>query len=81
METALKTLDPKILLLGNIDPVNVLKMGTETEVREHTMELLYQTRNFRNFILSSGCDIPPGTPLDNLNILFSAVSEFNREQG
>ena len=79
IEIALNTLDSNILVFGNIDPVNILKMGTEAEVKEHTMKLLHQTSRFKNFILSSGCDIPPHTPLENLQALFAAVTEFNQK--
>jgi len=47
-------------------------------VGETTRALLEATRNYKNFIISSGCDIPPGTPLANLNAFYRAVAEFNK---
>lgn len=42
-------------------------------------EALDATRGYRNFIISSGCDIPPGTPLPNLEAFYSVVRiERNR---
>ncbi|HBQ63501.1 MAG TPA: methyltransferase, partial [Clostridiales bacterium] len=48
-----------VLAMGNIDPARVFKNGTVQDVREKTHELLVKTANYKNFVLSSGCDIPP----------------------
>ena len=41
------------------------------------MELLEQTFSYKNFVISSGCDIPPGTPVENIEGFFTKVEEFN----
>jgi len=45
---------------------------------EVTRALLEATRPYKNFVISSGCDIPPSSPLANLNAFFRAVGEFNK---
>lgn len=65
------------MAMGNIDPVSVFKNGTEEDVRVKTWELLEKTFSYKNFILSSGCDIPPGTPIENIKAFFSKLDEFN----
>jgi uroporphyrinogen decarboxylase len=67
-----------ILVFGNIDPVGVLKMGNPATIRQKTLELLERTKDFPNHILSSGCDIPPGTPLENVQTFYRALEEYNR---
>ncbi|HUT23851.1 MAG TPA: uroporphyrinogen decarboxylase family protein [Sumerlaeia bacterium] len=52
--------------------------GTPQAVGEATRALLEATKSYKNFIISSGCDIPPGTPLASLNAFYRAVAEFNR---
>lgn len=55
-----------VLIIGNINPTGIMKDGTVDEVRQATAELLEQMKPFPNFILSTGCDLPTGTPLENL---------------
>ncbi len=66
------------LVFGNIDPAKVLKNGSPAVVRDAVLDLLDKTAEWRNFVLSSGCDIPPGTPLENVNAFFAALDEFNK---
>jgi uroporphyrinogen decarboxylase len=69
------------LVFGNIDPVGILKQGTPETVRRGTALLLEKTRELRNFVLSSGCDVARGTPLRNIDAFFAALNEFNQERG
>lgn len=63
--------------LGNIDPAGVFHGGDPALVRETTLKLLEATGGFRNFIVSSGCDVPSGTPLRNMEAFFDTVNEYN----
>lgn len=63
-------------VMGNIDPAGVLRMGDPATVRAKTLELLDQCAGYGNFVVSSGCDIPPMTPWANLDAFFGAVKEF-----
>lgn len=67
---ALETVGDQIILGGNIDPAGVLFNGRADEVRLAVHQLLEKIGPRRNFILSSGCDIPPGTPLENIEAFF-----------
>ena len=64
------------LVMGNVDPAGVLRMGTPEKVREATISLLERCAKYQNFLLSSGCDIPPMTPWDNLKAFFAAFEEY-----
>ena len=66
------------IAFGNIDPARVFKNGTIEDVKERTWELLENTAIYKNFIISSGCDIPPRTPLDNIDAFFKAIKKFNK---
>jgi uroporphyrinogen decarboxylase len=74
---ALEQIPGDTMVFGNIDPVGVLKSGTAGSVRSDTMNLLKDTREHPNFVLSSGCDIPPLVPLENIDAFFTALSDFN----
>ena len=68
----------EVIIGGNLDPTAVFHNGTPQAVGEATRALLEATRSYKNFILSSGCDIRPGTPLASLNAFYRAVAEFNK---
>ena len=66
-----------IPVMGNIDPSGVFLMGTAEEVREKTLQLLEATKGYPHFVLSSGCDVPMGTPMANIHVFFEALSQYN----
>ncbi|MDO9340943.1 MAG: uroporphyrinogen decarboxylase family protein [Bacteroidales bacterium] len=68
------------LVFGNIDPVGVIKNCTPETIRIKTLELLNKTASFKNFVLSSGCDVPPGAKLENIDAFFNALNEYNEGQ-
>lgn len=65
------------IAFGNIDPASVFKNGTVEDVTVKTWEVLEKTFSYKNFVLSSGCDIPPGTPIENIEAFFTKLEEFN----
>ena len=75
-EPAAGLLPPDVLTMGNVDPVSVLRNGTPETVRAATLDLLTRCAGHRNFLISSGCDIPPAAPWANLDAFFAAVAEF-----
>ncbi len=77
MVEALESCPADLPLLGNIDPVGVMQMATPEEVHKKTMDLLEATAKYPNFILSTGCDVPPRTPFENIAAFYSALEEFN----
>ena len=76
IEEMLKALPSDRLIIGNIDPVGVLRNGTPERVKEETTRLLERCSGYGNFVLASGCDIPPLTPMRNLEAFFEAAEEF-----
>jgi uroporphyrinogen decarboxylase len=66
------------LAFGNIDPAGVFKGGDRKSVKHTVWQLLEDTAIYKNFVISSGCDIPPGTPLGNIDAFFETVGRFNR---
>lgn len=68
-----------ILVMGNIDPVGVLKLATPGIVRKVTLDLLQNTMEWKNFILSTGCDVPPEVPLENIGAFYDALKVYNQQ--
>jgi uroporphyrinogen decarboxylase len=70
---ALSKVSPGIVLCGNLDPTAVFVQLPPTEVSARAHQLLASTATKRNFVISSGCDVPPGAPLANLDAFYEAI--------
>ncbi|MBR2988775.1 MAG: uroporphyrinogen decarboxylase family protein [Clostridia bacterium] len=65
-----------ITVMGNVDPASQIRNGTPESVAIATKEIMSECNSYPNFIISSGCDIPPDSPWENIDAFFSAVDEF-----
>jgi len=75
LPSALAQAPPDVILAGNLDPSGVFARSTPDQVRAATRALIEATRRFRNYILSSGCDIPPRTPMENIEAFYEAARQ------
>ena len=73
LPAALGKVAPEVVLCGNLDPAGVFCQLGPAEVRVRATELLSQTASHCNYVLSSGCDVPAGVPLANLDAFYAAV--------
>lgn len=80
IEEALKYLPSDVLVLGNIDPAGVIRQGSPKTVYEKTEALLARCSRYPNFVIASGCDIPPESPMENIQAFFDAVKDFYSRQ-
>lgn len=64
------------IAFGNINPVSI-KNDMPEEIKNKVWDLLTQTAAYNNFVLSTGCDVPPGTTLDKIDIVFQTLEQFN----
>lgn len=79
LRLALQEIPTDIIVMGNIDPVSVFKQSSPTAVKSNTLELLKQTAEYPNFVLSTGCDVPPEVPYQNIDAFYEALYEFNNQ--
>lgn len=77
MQDIMPQIPPDRIAFGNIDPVGLFKFGTTEQVREGVDELLDDVSYYKNFVLSSGCDVPLGAPLENVDAFFNALEKYN----
>ena len=68
-----------ILVMGNVDPAGQFRLGTPDSVRSATLAVMEKCCGHPNFLISSGCDIPPATSWGNIDAFFRAVEEFYDE--
>lgn len=76
MEDVLSQMPPDTLTMGNVDPVSAFCNGTPEKVREDTLAVMEACCKYPNFLVSSGCDIPPASPWENIDAFFGAVEAF-----
>ena len=74
---ALQEVPEEMLVMGNLDPVNVMQQATPEVVAAATTDLLEKTAGAKNFVLSTGCDLPPEVPEANIQAFFEALEKFN----
>jgi uroporphyrinogen-III decarboxylase len=55
------------LLLGNLDPVRLVRDGTAGDVEQALAECFAQAGP--RYIVGAGCEIPRGTPEENLHAM------------
>jgi uroporphyrinogen decarboxylase len=61
------------VVCGNLDPSAVFCRIPAAEARARAAALLAAAAGRRNFVLSSGCDIPPNAQLANLDAFYEAL--------
>ena len=76
MADVLKNMPADVLVMGNVDPAGQFRNGTPETITAETNRLLELGKRHRNFVISSGCDIPPATPWENIEAFFAAVEAF-----
>lgn len=64
------------LVMGNVDPAGQICHGTPESVKAATRKVLETCSYAPNFLISSGCDIPPISPWANIDAFFETVSDF-----
>ena len=74
MQQVLSECPSHIIVMGNLNPVGVFKQGTVESVRSETEALLQLTAAHPNFVISSGCDLPPFVPEENIRVFLETVS-------
>lgn len=65
-----------IIVMGNVDPAGQFRNGTPETVKETTLQILEKCGSHKNFVPSSGCDIPPLSSWNNIHAFFEAVDEY-----
>jgi uroporphyrinogen decarboxylase len=66
----------KIAFSGNLNPVSVVQNGTRDQIRGEVAQSIQDMGRDSSYIVMPGCDIPPKTPLENLQTIRDAVLEF-----
>ncbi len=77
MKEMLEKMPSDVVVMGNIDPAGQFRGGTPESIYQATTELMERCcAEHPNFVISSGCDIPPMAKWENIDSFFRAVSDF-----
>ena len=79
MSIMMSKLPEDIVAMGNVDPAGQIKNGSVESIRRNTLEIMEKCSSYSNFIISTGCDVPPMAPWENIDAFFNAVNEYNKK--
>jgi uroporphyrinogen decarboxylase len=68
---AAEAIPSDVVLIGNISPTEIAAQSPE-KIYDDTRALLEAMAPYSNFVLSTGCDLPPETPLGNIQAFMDA---------
>jgi MtaA/CmuA family methyltransferase len=71
MKKVRQTLGTPVVLAGNIDPVSGVKRADPDSIRDRLTAIYDDVGN--PFMVNAGCEIPPGTPFENLKSLCAPI--------
>lgn len=63
------------IVMGNVDPV-LFKNGSPQEIEREVDRVFNACKQYNNFMLSTGCDIPANAKWENLDAYFRKVNEL-----
>lgn len=77
MKEMLGHIPANTVVMGNVDPAGQFRNGTPESIYAETHRIMGNCcPEHPNFIISSGCDIPPLSSWDNINSFFKAVKDY-----
>lgn len=81
LQREIERMPSNVVVMGNIDPKRVMQRGTPEDVRWEVRRLLRNTSKARNFVLSTGCDVPVDTPVRNLEAMMEEARGWRPRGG
>jgi uroporphyrinogen decarboxylase len=79
LEEAKRRLGGKMMISGNVPPVDVMRNGTIDEVIAACRRCIEQAADSPNgYMVNTGCQLPVGTPKENVEAYVYAVRKYGR---
>ena len=76
MTEVMEKIPSDVMALGNVSPAGEFRGGTPESIKRATWKVMEACCKYPNFVISSGCDIPPMSPWENIDAFFAAVDAF-----
>lgn len=81
MQEMLRHIPADTVAMGNVDPAGQFMNGTPASIREETLRIMRACcPGNPNFVISSGCDIPPKSKWENIDAFFQAAADYYAAQ-
>lgn len=74
-----KIIPDDVVIMGNLDPVKVFLEMEAEQVYQTTIDFIKEMKGIDNFILSTGCDLPFQTAIDNISAFCKASHDIKFE--
>ena len=65
-----------VVIMGNLNPL-LIRYGTPEEIVQATNSINNTCKNYKNFVFSSGCLVPKGTPKENEIAMIETVKNYS----
>ncbi len=76
LPTVAELLPKDVVIIGNINPTGTMLTGSPKDVKDEVDDLLQRMEKVPNFVLSTGCDLPQETPLENIDAFMRAGRRY-----
>lgn len=77
LDRVASVLGGRVVLIGNVNPM-LIQSGTPDDVRAATRRVIEKLAPTRGLIIQDGSNIPPGSPLENINAMMEAAEMYGR---
>jgi len=79
MTVAKEIIGPHMPLVGNIDPVDIMILGSPEEVDQACKTCIQDSYDSQHgFVLCTGCDLNGNVPLENLDAFMAAARKYGK---
>lgn len=79
LEEAKEIMGDRVVITGNVPPVDVMHLGTKEDISKSVKECIKKGHDSKNgYILSTGCQIPMHTPMENIEMFMEAGSIYGK---
>ena len=78
-EIVAKRIPSDKVLIGNLDPIDLIGKGTVEEIEKYTKELCTKMLTYNNYLCAFGCNCLNDTPDENLRAAINTTRTFKRK--
>lgn len=75
IEKNIRIVPRDVVIMGNVNPM-LLRYGSTEEITKEVMEVNRVCKNYKNFIMSTGCAVPTRTPKENVQLMIDLTKKF-----
>lgn len=77
LEEAKKVMGDRVVITGNVPPVDVVYRGSKEEIFASVKECIKKAHDSKKgYVLSTGCQIPMHTPIENIEMFMEAGKKY-----